>query len=172
MSKAPTKISVGMALSMLDRAVKERMSARTFGRDEIAQAVAFFDPDGKGMHCLYCGGDDPTRWDHFIPVNKGGDTVLGNMVRACKSCDDSKQHKTLDEWFASEAPKRPALMRKPIVEELILRYQQHFGYVPREFLTKLSENQASLYEGFRRKADELRAFLSQHGLLRASPPRG
>ena len=165
MSKAPTKISAGMALSMLDRAVKERVSARQFRESEIAQAVAFFAPDGEELVCLYCGAKNPTRWDHFIPVSKGGDTVLGNMVRACGSCDDSKQHKTVDEWFASKAPKRPYPERKQQIQKTIQRYQQHFGYVPRDFLSKLSEQEAIVYKEFRRRVEELRDFLSQQGFL-------
>lgn len=28
------------------------------------------------------------QWDHYFPVSKG-DTILGDLVPACGSCDDS-----------------------------------------------------------------------------------
>ena len=39
------------------------------------------------------------RWDHVVPVAKGGDTVVGNMVIACSRCDYSKQASEFERWM-------------------------------------------------------------------------
>lgn len=60
-----------------------------------------------GMNCAYCGvltvpkHEDARLWptlDHVIPLSRGGHHALSNGVLACKSCNSSKQDKTLDEW--------------------------------------------------------------------------
>lgn len=53
--------------------------------------------DGK---CAYCPSDAST-WDHVIAVAKGGKTVPGNTLPACKPCNSSKRDHDLDEWLAA-----------------------------------------------------------------------
>lgn len=55
--------------------------------------------------CGYCGRrfrkDNKEFWiviDHVIPLARGGDTVVGNLVAACWRCNHSKGDKTLIEW--------------------------------------------------------------------------
>ena len=42
------------------------------------KVLDFFDPTPH--ECIFCGNLDVKRWDHLVPISKGGDTVLGNMV--------------------------------------------------------------------------------------------
>ena len=67
--------------------------------------MAFF---GKNPpECVFCGNREVKRWDHLVPVMKGGETVLGNMVPACARCDDSKQAFPFEEWMVSDAKWSP-----------------------------------------------------------------
>jgi 5-methylcytosine-specific restriction endonuclease McrA len=51
-----------------------------------------------GNMCVYCGSGEEITADHFIPISKGGQTTLDNIVPACHSCNSSKQDKNPKEW--------------------------------------------------------------------------
>jgi len=51
----------------------------------------------KSSSCFYCGGVAKTV-DHIIPVSKGGQHSVGNLVSACQSCNASKGNRFLYEW--------------------------------------------------------------------------
>lgn len=75
--------------------------ARNHGR---ARGVAAVPPEANavaedfGGACAYCGGAHET-WDHIIPVAKGGKTVPGNIVPACRRCNSSKRDQDLCSWL-------------------------------------------------------------------------
>lgn len=51
--------------------------------------------------CRYCGGafsPDELTMDHIIPVSRGGQTTKGNVVPACKECNNRKKHLLPMEW--------------------------------------------------------------------------
>lgn len=50
--------------------------------------------------CAYCGEHiDNPDCDHVIPVSRGGSNDIGNLVTACKRCNQSKGDKTPEEWL-------------------------------------------------------------------------
>jgi len=50
-----------------------------------------------GDTCVYCG--DPAKsLDHVIPLARGGEHVVENLVPACLPCNKSKKDKLLTEW--------------------------------------------------------------------------
>lgn len=49
--------------------------------------------------CAYCGRKSPLTVDHVLPVTKGGELSINNVVPACKSCNSSKATHTLMEWY-------------------------------------------------------------------------
>jgi 5-methylcytosine-specific restriction endonuclease McrA len=54
----------------------------------------------KGV-CGYCGGPTPPRdltMDHIVPISRGGRTTKGNVVPACKKCNNAKKHLLPMEW--------------------------------------------------------------------------
>ncbi len=77
--------------------IRRRVHARKRG-------VAPVPPDADlvaelfGHMCAYCGGPGET-WDHIIPVRLGGETIPGNIVPACNSCNSSKGARPLSEWL-------------------------------------------------------------------------
>lgn len=60
----------------------------------------------SGGACHYCGkqvGAKALTMDHVVPLIRGGRSNKGNLVPACKSCNDSKKHSLAFEW---QPPKR------------------------------------------------------------------
>jgi 5-methylcytosine-specific restriction endonuclease McrA len=57
---------------------------------------------GQGL-CHYCRGQvgaSGLTMDHLIPLIRGGRSVRGNMVPACKDCNSKKQSSLPWEWDA------------------------------------------------------------------------
>lgn len=54
----------------------------------------------KGV-CHYCGGTfsaEELTMDHLVPVVRGGKSTRGNVVPACKECNNKKKHMLPIEW--------------------------------------------------------------------------
>jgi 5-methylcytosine-specific restriction endonuclease McrA len=54
----------------------------------------------KGV-CHYCGGVFPPAeltMDHIVPVTRGGKSTRGNLVPACKECNNKKKYLLPSEW--------------------------------------------------------------------------
>jgi hypothetical protein len=162
--KLPIKMSAGLGLSLLDRAVKESFADRC-AKGDLERVRSYFLGLGA-FRCLYCGSDKPSRWDHLHAVSRGGDTVPGNLVPACQRCDDSKQDKDVEEWAQGKSKHRPNLDALPRIQEEIRAYQAHFAHGPREFEAKLSDVQLAKYRRFRKEIDALRIHLQAEGLLK------
>lgn len=51
--------------------------------------------------CHYCGKKVAPReltMDHVVPMIRGGRSVKGNLVPACKDCNSKKKHQLVFEW--------------------------------------------------------------------------
>jgi 5-methylcytosine-specific restriction endonuclease McrA len=48
--------------------------------------------------CVYCGSKKNLQVDHLIPRSKGGRDDPRRIVSACRSCNCSRQAKTIWEW--------------------------------------------------------------------------
>ena len=54
--------------------------------------------------CHYCEkqvGARALTMDHVVPVIRGGRSNKGNLVPACKECNDAKKHQLAFEWMGS-----------------------------------------------------------------------
>lgn len=40
--------------------------------------------------CQYCENEPAPQIDHIVPISKGGEDVLENMVPACERCNKKK----------------------------------------------------------------------------------
>jgi 5-methylcytosine-specific restriction endonuclease McrA len=52
-------------------------------------------------NCHYCGGHfspDELTMDHMVPIIRGGKSTKGNVVSACKNCNNKKKHMVPIEW--------------------------------------------------------------------------
>jgi hypothetical protein len=159
--RLPHKTYPGLGLSLVDRAVKEFFAIRR--QEDLETAIEYFTGEGM-LHCIYCGAQNPTRWDHFHPVSRGGDTVIGNLVPACQRCDDSKQDRTLEEWVNSRSKYRPTKERLEKIQSEFREYQGKHPYQPRHFDEKLSEEQRHMYLRFQRALDDLKRVLREMGV--------
>jgi 5-methylcytosine-specific restriction protein A len=62
--------------------------------------------------CYYCGKTfKPAEltMDHLIPIVRGGKSVQGNLVPACKECNSKKKYSLPHEWdeYAATLKKDP-----------------------------------------------------------------
>jgi len=48
--------------------------------------------------CFYCGSGENVEADHVVPISRGGQHSIGNLVPACRACNRSKHNKLLIEW--------------------------------------------------------------------------
>jgi len=53
--------------------------------------------------CFYCKVADATTVDHVVPIAKGGTHSIGNLLPACRPCNESKKAKLLIEWKIERA---------------------------------------------------------------------
>ena len=55
--------------------------------------------NAHGNACVYCGDSHKLTMDHLVPISRGGNHTIDNVVPSCKSCNSSKHDRTLDEFF-------------------------------------------------------------------------
>ncbi len=70
---------------------REREKAR-----ELRKSSYFQNLLSKGV-CYYCGKKFPREeltMDHIVPVVRGGKSTKGNVVVACKECNNKKKYLT------------------------------------------------------------------------------
>lgn len=48
--------------------------------------------------CAYCAERRPLQRDHVVPITRGGQHSIGNLIPACKPCNLSKMDKFVMEW--------------------------------------------------------------------------
>lgn len=51
--------------------------------------------------CHYCGRPTPAKeltMDHIVPIARGGKSTKGNVVPACKTCNNTKKQLLPMEW--------------------------------------------------------------------------
>jgi 5-methylcytosine-specific restriction enzyme A len=163
LEKLPNKTYPALGLSILDRAVKKSFLRRGT-KEDIESIKTYFKKNG-GLRCIYCDCKKPNRWDHLHPVSQGGETVKGNLAPACARCDDSKQDKTLTEWFNSDSTHRPSKDKQATIKTAVRDYQRCFGYIPKEFEQKLNSADKVRYERFRNSWKKLLTVLKNEGFI-------
>lgn len=153
----PQRTTTGFAFSIVDRAIKEGLARRQFGKAEAEEVLDFF--GNNPPQCVYCGSIDVKRWDHLLPISEGGETVVGNMVPACSKCDDSKGKRYYKEWIDSNAQCSPKSRKVKDINgriNLIETYMKRFNYVPRDIDERLTQSEKKRLRGIRRKLQEVR----------------
>jgi 5-methylcytosine-specific restriction endonuclease McrA len=58
--------------------------------------------EAMGNRCIYCGETHGLSEDHFVPITKGGEHALGNLVPACSHCNSKKIYKMPEEYLDKE----------------------------------------------------------------------
>jgi len=135
--------------------LKACLRIRRFNKDEQRFAVEFF---GEPI-CGYCGNDNPTRWDHIVPVAKNGATVLGNMMLSCSECDNSKSQVDFAKWMLGDYPKSPSTRGVSDVHgriERIKAYAKQHDYRPAPIEAELNEAEQQRLNHIRNEIVSLR----------------
>ena len=52
--------------------------------------------------CAYCGCSGDLEVEHVVPISKGGQHHLGNIVPACHPCNSNKRTRDAHQWFKSK----------------------------------------------------------------------
>jgi 5-methylcytosine-specific restriction endonuclease McrA len=52
--------------------------------------------------CAYCGAKGDLQVEHVIPISKGGEHHLGNIVPACPTCNYSKRSASVEQWYRKQ----------------------------------------------------------------------
>lgn len=80
--------------------------------------------------CAYCGKELPLEQEHFIPLSKGGEYTINNIIPACKSCNCSKRNTDFFEWYPNQK------FYSKIREKKILKYLNYKNYNQQLILLK------------------------------------
>jgi 5-methylcytosine-specific restriction endonuclease McrA len=67
---------------------------------ELRRSRWWNDRVAKGL-CHYCGAHFPPTeltMDHVVPIARGGKSSRGNLVPACKECNNKKKYLLPIEW--------------------------------------------------------------------------
>lgn len=97
-------------------AIRARVHARKRGIDPVPVEGGEDLLEQFEGTCAYCPAP-ATTWDHVVPISRGGETLPGNVIPACQSCNSSKGNRDIWEWLASSG-RRP---HDQFIEVLILR---------------------------------------------------
>ncbi len=49
--------------------------------------------------CAYCGKERTLEQEHFIPISKGGEYTINNIIPSCRSCNASKFNHSFFDWY-------------------------------------------------------------------------
>lgn len=80
--------------------------------------------------CQYCGKSAPEvilHADHIMPVSKGGDGDITNLITACDSCNQGKSNILLDDNAVIEKRKRQLDELQERREQIEMMYEWHSG---------------------------------------------
>jgi 5-methylcytosine-specific restriction endonuclease McrA len=53
---------------------------------------------GTCYYCMEAFSPDQLTMDHVVPLSRGGKSVRGNLVTACKECNNKKKNMLTIEW--------------------------------------------------------------------------
>lgn len=76
------------------RSARKRTLKSTFTIDQWHKCLSLFN-----HQCAYCDCTEKLEQEHVIPVSKGGHYTVDNIIPACRSCNASKNNKSLEEWY-------------------------------------------------------------------------
>lgn len=151
----PNRITPAFGFQYVDRSLHEGLARRQFGRCEQQLVI-----DELGPDCVYCGSAEVARWDHLVAATQNGESIIGNFVPACASCDDSKGSRPFQEWMKSSSPKSP-LSRGVVDIDLrvarLVTHQTRYSYVPVSLDDRLTRDERDRLAAIREKARALRA---------------
>ena len=74
---------------------KERLKAKELKKSRWWQNLI---QKTKCYYCLMEISRSQVTMDHVVPISRGGRSTAGNLVPACKGCNENKRSLTAVEW--------------------------------------------------------------------------
>src|SRR5690606_63843 len=70
-----------------------------YGIEDWSFALNFWTDNGN-IRCAYCNTiTDEPQMEHIIPYSKGGEFARNNIIPVCKTCNCSKNNRSLEEFY-------------------------------------------------------------------------
>lgn len=69
-----------------------------YGYEDLLNRFAVFD-----NRCVYCGSENNITEDHFIPIARGGENKIENIVPACSTCNKRKNAQDPYGWYRKQS---------------------------------------------------------------------
>lgn len=107
---------------------QQRKMARKRGLKPITSEILISLKAIFGDICVYCGQRAETL-DHIIPVSKGGQSDLNNLVPACLACNSSKKAREVHDWLREkyDASVPPVIYEGGSIIEYLDQLSYHKG---------------------------------------------
>jgi 5-methylcytosine-specific restriction endonuclease McrA len=88
--------AIGNSQNYFIRNILSNLGDESFNESDWEETKKYFD-----NRCAYCGEEDILLIEHAIPINKEklGEHKIGNMVPACKRCNQSKADRDYKEFL-------------------------------------------------------------------------
>jgi 5-methylcytosine-specific restriction endonuclease McrA len=138
---------IGNAQNLVIRTILSNLGDESFSEKDWAETKEYF--EGK---CAYCGvSDSEIVRDHAIPISryKLGEHRLGNIVPACKSCNNKKGEQDYVEFCGENE----------IAREIIKRYMSSRDYIP---MTENAEKSESIRVILHKAHEEIRVVAEKY----------
>lgn len=74
---------------------RERLKAKELKKSRWWQNLI---QNTKCYYCLTPISRERVTMDHVVPISRGGRSTAGNLVPACKTCNEQKRSLTAVEW--------------------------------------------------------------------------
>lgn len=89
----------GRSTFMLATWDREALYGRSNNRKQIKASVRTAVYEADEYRCVVCGSAKNLCLDHIIPVSRGGGDEFENLQTLCRSCNNKKGTKTMQEWL-------------------------------------------------------------------------
>jgi 5-methylcytosine-specific restriction endonuclease McrA len=77
-----------------------KKTAINFSIEDWNKCKDYFKNKNSETCCAYCGKPfKKLEKDHFIPLSKGGETTINNIIPSCESCNSSKNDTDFFIWY-------------------------------------------------------------------------
>lgn len=95
-------LNIFKQLDTLDITNSQKVVLRKSQR-QIDQHIAWTVYRRDNFRCVYCGNDHtPLTVDHLVLWEEFGDTVVENLVSACRKCNKTRGNQQVDEFLNSD----------------------------------------------------------------------
>jgi len=84
-------------ISKQNRRAKKRLLPSTLTFKQWESTKGYFD-----NQCCYCGQEALLTQEHFIPLSKGGEYTVNNIIPSCQRCNSSKGNREFATWYSKQ----------------------------------------------------------------------